>query len=63
MKINMSHLKKINVLTNLNDTLHEIFLSQSIPTIHDLLQYARQNNLRKKEELKGYFQNFKSFFY
>lgn len=53
MKDKMSPFKKWNVLTYLNNTLHEIFLSQSIPTIHNLFQYPSQNNL--KELKKNYF--------
>lgn len=45
----------MNVLTYLNNTLHKIFLSQCIPTIHNLLQYASQNNLKKKVRVKTLF--------
>lgn len=53
MKNKMSPLKKWNVLTYLNNTFHEIFLSQSISTIHNLLQYPSQNNLKEKELKKN----------
>jgi hypothetical protein len=42
MKMKKKILSRIPVLslTHLNDALHEILLSQSIPTIHNLLQNA-----------------------
>lgn len=32
----------------LNDALHEVFLSQWVSAIHNLLQHSRKNNLRRE---------------
>ena len=53
MKYKMSSLKTWNVLTYLNNALHEIFLSQSISAIHHLLQYASQNDLKEEKGFKS----------